>query len=212
MEDYGEILDAEGVSKLQTLTRLTRRMELLIDSLLHYSRLGRSELANFPIDLNVLAQEVRDLFKITSADGLDITINRLPTIVGDRSQIIELLTNLVSNAIKYNENSLKKIEIGCLDSEAAQCLQRERPQLDIRSGSQIIYVRDNGIGIDRSHFGDVFQIFKRLHTRDEYGGGTGAGLMIVKKIVDRHGGKIWIESTLGHGSTFYISVPESEKN
>ena len=212
MEDYGEILDAEGVSKLQTLTRLTRRMELLIDSLLHYSRLGRSELANFPIDLNVLAQEVRDLFKITSADGLDITINRLPTIVGDRSQISELLTNLVSNAIKYNENPLKKIEIGCLDSKAAQCLQRERPQLDIRSGSQIIYVRDNGIGIDRSHFGDVFQIFKRLHTRDEYGGGTGAGLMIVKKIVDRHGGKIWIESTLGHGTTFYVSVPAPEKN
>jgi two-component system, chemotaxis family, sensor kinase Cph1 len=213
IEDYGEILDAEGVSKLQTLTRLTRRMELLIDSLLHYSQLGRAELANVPIDLNVLAQEVVDLFKITTtADSLDITINLLPTIVGDRSQISELITNLVSNAIKYNDNPLKTIEIGCLDSDAAQCLQRERPQLDIPSGSQIIYVRDNGIGIDRSHFDDVFQIFKRLHTRDEYGGGTGAGLMIVKKIVDRHGGKIWIESTLGHGTTFYVSVPAPENN
>jgi len=207
MEDYGEILDAKGVSKLQTLTHLTRRMELLIDSLLHYSQLGRSELANLPIDLNVLAQEVRDLFKITSGDSLDIIINPLPTIVGDRSQISELLTNLVSNAIKYNENPFKKIEIGCLDSETAQELRRERPQLDIQSGSQIIYVRDNGIGIDRSHFDVVFQIFKRLHARDEYGGGTGAGLMIVKKIVDRHGGKIWIESTLGHGTTFYFLVP-----
>ena len=213
IEDYGEILDAEGVSKLQTLTRLTRRMELLIDSLLHYSQLGRAELANIPIDLNVLAQEVSDLFKITTtADSLDITINLLPTIVGDRSQISELITNLVSNAIKYNDNPLKTIEIGCLDSDAAQCLQREQPQLDILSGSQIIYVRDNGIGIDRSHFDDVFQIFKRLHTRDEYGGGTGAGLMIVKKIVDRHGGTIWIESTLGHGTTFYVSVPAPENN
>jgi len=213
MEDYGEILDAEGISKLQTLTRLTRRMELLIDSLLHYSRLGRSELANFPIDLNVLSQEVRDLFKITTGDGLDITINPLPTIVADRSQISELLTNLVSNAIKYNESPLKKIEIGCLDSDGAECLRRERPQLDIQSDSQIIYVRDNGIGIDRSHYSDVFQIFKRLHTHDEYGGGTGAGLMIVKKIVERHNGKIWIESTLGHGTTFYFSVPAaSAKN
>ena len=212
MEDYGEILDAEGISKLQTLTRLTRRMEVLIDSLLHYSQLGRSELANFPIDLNVLAREVRDLFKITTGNTSDIIINPLPTIVGDRSQIIELLTNLVSNAIKYNDNPLKKIEIGCLDSDAIQCLQRECPELDIQSGSQIIYVRDNGIGIDRSHFEDVFQIFKRLHTRDEYGGGTGAGLMIVKKIVERHGGKIWLESTLGDGSTFYFSVPASEKN
>jgi light-regulated signal transduction histidine kinase (bacteriophytochrome) len=212
MEDYGEILDAEGISKLQTLTRLTRRMELLIDSLLHYSQLGRAELANIPIDLNVLAQEVIDLFKITTtADSLDITINLLPTIVGDRSQMNELITNLVSNAIKYNDNPLKTIEIGCLDSDAAQCLQLEQPQLDIPSGSQIIYVRDNGIGIDRSHFDDVFQIFKRLHTRDEYGGGTGAGLMIAKKIVDRHGGKIWIESTLGHGTTFYVSVAEPEK-
>jgi chemotaxis family two-component system sensor kinase Cph1 len=212
MEDYGEILDAEGISKLQTLTRLTRRMELLIDSLLHYSQLGRSELANLPIDLNVLAREVRDLFKITTGNTSDIIINPLPTIVGDRSQIIELLTNLVSNAIKYNDNPLKKIEIGCLDSDALQYLQPERPQLDIRSGSQIIYVRDNGIGIDRSHFEDVFQIFKRLHTRDDYGGGTGAGLMIVKKIVDRHGGKIWIESTLGHGTTFYFSIPAPENN
>jgi len=213
MEDYGEILDAEGISKLQTLTRLTRRMELLIDSLLHYSRLGRAELANFPINLNVLAQEVRDLFKITTGDSLNIIINPLPTIVADRSQISELLTNLVSNSIKYNENPLKKIEIGCLDSDAAQCLRRERPQLDIQSGSQIIYVRDNGIGIDPSHFDVVFQIFKRLHARDEYGGGTGAGLMIVKKIVDRHNGKIWVESTLGHGTTFYFSIPAaSAKN
>jgi len=212
MEDYGEILDAEGISKLQTLTRLTRRMELLIDSLLHYSRLGRSELANLPINLNVLAQEVRHLFKITSGDDLDIIINPLPTIVGDRSQINELIINLVSNGIKYNENPHKKIEIGCLDADAAQCLRRERPKLDIQSGSQIIYVRDNGIGIDPSHFDDVFMIFKRLHTRDEYGGGTGAGLMIAKKIVDRHGGKIWIESILEHGTTFYFSVrPEAEK-
>jgi len=213
MEDYGEILDADGISKLQTLTRLTRRMELLIDSLLDYSRLGSSELANLPIDLTVLAQEVCDLFKITAGRALEVTLNPLPTIVGDRSQMNELLTNLVGNAIKYNENPLKKIEIGCLESEATHCLQRERPQLHIQSGSQIIYVRDNGIGIDPSHFAEVFQIFKRLHTRDEFGGGTGAGLMIVKKVVERHRGKIWIESTLGQGSTFYFSVPAaSEKN
>ncbi len=210
MEDYGKILDAAGISKLETLTRLTRRMELLIDSLLHYSRLGRSELANLPIDLNLIVQETVDLFKINVGDALEVSVNPLPTILGDRSQMNELLTNLVSNAIKYNNSPIKKIEIGCLEPEAAQQVLREvrrvKSNLDFQADSQIIYVRDNGIGIDTVHFDDVFHIFKRLHNRDEYGGGTGAGLMIAKKIVERHGGEIWVDSSLGHGSTFYFTV------
>jgi len=207
-------VDAAGISKLETLTRLTRRMELLIDSLLHYSRLGRSELANLPIDLNLIVQETVDLFKINVGDALEVSVNPLPTILGDRSQMNELLTNLVSNAIKYNNSPIKKIEIGCLEPEAAQQVLREvrrevrrvKSNLDFQADSQIIYVRDNGIGIDTVHFDDVFHIFKRLHNRDEYGGGTGAGLMIAKKIVERHGGEIWVDSSLGHGSTFYFTV------
>jgi len=208
MEDYGEILDEDGVSKLQTLMRLTRRMECLIDSLLHYSRLGRAELAADRIDLNLVVQEVVELFKMSAGDTLEVTVHPLPTIHGDRIQISELLTNLVSNAIKYNDQPIAKIEIGTLAADLVQRVRRERPQLDIQSTAQIIYVRDNGIGIDPQHFDDVFRIFKRLHVQDQYGGGTGAGLTIAQKIVERHGGKIWVESVLGEGSTFYFTVRE----
>ncbi len=214
MEDYGEILDREGVSKLETLLRLTSRMEHLIDSLLHYSRLGRSELSSSTIDLNLLVPDVVELFKITSGDALVVTVDRLPTIWGDRTQMSELFTNLISNAIKYNHNPIAKIEIGCLDPQSSQQKARELPQLDLRDAGWIVYVRDNGIGIDRIHLEDIFRIFKRLHVRDAYGGGTGAGLTIAQKIVERHGGKIWVESTPDLGSTFYFALRRmsSEKN
>ena len=206
MEDYGEILDSDGVSKLQTLIRLTRRMEHLIDSLLHYSRLGRSEIDLHQIDLNLLVPEVIELFTITSGNTLEITVHPLPSIWGDRTQMSELLTNLVSNAIKYNHQPIVKIEIGVLAPEIARQKYRDRLHHDLDDLAHLIYVRDNGIGIEQMHLEDVFRIFKRLHVRDEYGGGTGAGLTIAQKIVDRHGGKIWIESEVDRGSTFYFTL------
>jgi two-component system, chemotaxis family, sensor kinase Cph1 len=208
MEDYGDILDAEGASKLQTLVRLTRRMEYLIDSLLYYSRLGRSELATHSIDLNLLVQEVVELFKMSAGNTLEVIVHSLPMIQGDRTQMSELFTNLVSNAIKYNDNPVVKIEIGCLATDLVQHVGHEHLATDVRAAAQIIYVRDNGIGINPIHFDDIFRIFKRLHVQDEYGGGTGAGLTIAQKIVERHGGKMWVESDLGDGSTFYFTVRE----
>ncbi len=206
IEDYGEILDEEGVSKLETLIRLSRRMENLIDSLLHYSRLGRSEITPNPIDLNLLLQEVIALFKITAGDALAVSVEDLPTMCVDRTQMSELFTNLISNAIKYNHDRIVKIEIGTLDPNLAS--QKYGDRLDNRDGVTIFYVRDNGIGIAPNHLEDIFRIFKRLHVRDAYGGGTGAGLTIAQKIVERHGGKIWVESELGHGSTFYFSLQQ----
>jgi two-component system, chemotaxis family, sensor kinase Cph1 len=206
IEDYGEILDGSGVTKLETLILLTRRMENLIDSLLHYSRLGRTELAKAQIDLNLLVQEVVELFKITAGDGLEVTVSPLPAIWGDRTQISELFTNLVGNAIKYNNNAPVKIEIGVVDPALAARKYRDRLPLDLGDNTHVIYVRDNGIGIEPSHLDDIFRIFKRLHVRDEYGGGTGAGLTIAQKIVERHGGKIWVESEVGCGSTFYFAL------
>jgi two-component system, chemotaxis family, sensor kinase Cph1 len=206
MEDYGNVLDEEGVSKLQTLVRLTRRMECLIDSLLYYSRLGRSELATHPIDLNLLVQEVVELFKMSVGNTLEVMVHPLPTIRGDRVQMNELFTNFVSNAIKYNDHPVTEIEIGCLPPEKVQNIGLENPQLNLQGVTQVIYVRDNGIGIDTIHFDDIFRIFKRLHIQDEYGGGTGAGLTIAQKIVERHGGRIWVESSIGEGSTFFFTV------
>ena len=209
IEDYGEILDDDGVTKLETLIRLTRRMEHLIDSLLHYSRLGRAELAIDRVDLNLLVQEVVELFKITTDRVLDVTILPLPAIFGDRTQLSELFTNSIGNAIKYNKNSLVKIEIGVVDPAIAARKYRDRLPLELRDNAHILYVRDNGIGIDPIHWEDIFRIFKRLHVRDEYGGGTGAGLTIAQKIVERHGGKIWVESALRQGSTFYFALPQN---
>jgi two-component system, chemotaxis family, sensor kinase Cph1 len=207
LEDYENILDAEGVSKLKTLTRLTQRMQDLIDSLLHFSRLGRAELSWQSIDLNLLLWETTELFKITAGTGVEITVQPLPKISGDRTQLQELFTNLISNGIKYNKSSVKQIEIGVLAPDAAHRIQRKRPPQPSSAATHTIYVRDNGIGIDPIHQDDVFRIFKRLHTRNEYGDGTGAGLTIAQKIVERHGGQIWLDSSQEHGTTFYFTLP-----
>ncbi|TAE07209.1 MAG: GAF domain-containing protein [Oscillatoriales cyanobacterium] len=203
IEDYGEVLHEDGIAKLQTLVRLTQRMEDLINSLLHYSRLGRSELSRQPTNLNDLVRQSIDILKIGGPpQAIEFRTQSLPTVACDRTQVSELFLNLISNAIKYNNKTEKWVEIGLIESEAASS---KDPSL------YTFYVRDNGIGIPQQHLERVFQIFKRLHAQDEYGGGTGAGLTIVQKIVDRHGGKIWVESTPGEGSTFYFTLSAAVK-
>jgi two-component system, chemotaxis family, sensor kinase Cph1 len=199
MEDYADVLNSSGIAKLQTLVRLTQRMEDLINSLLHYSRLGRTELLRQPTNLNDMAWQVVDTLKISQPqEAIEFRIPQpLPTIGCDRTLVNELFTNLISNAIKYNDKTEKWVEIGFTESETAQ---------NQDSSSYIFYIRDNGIGIPQQHLERIFQIFKRLHAQDEYGGGTGAGLTIVQKIVERHGGKIWVKSTLDEGSTFYFTL------
>jgi two-component system, chemotaxis family, sensor kinase Cph1 len=195
LEDYGNILSEDGIGKLQTLMRLTRRMEDLIESLLHYSRLGRSELVLQQTDLNKLVNEVLEVFKIgLPKSGVEISIPRpLPTVYCDRVQMSELFSNLISNAVKYNENSRKLIEIGYLEAKEPE------------QSTPIFYIKDNGIGIREKHLESIFRIFKRLHPASKYGGGTGAGLTIAKKIIERHNGRIWVESVYGEGSTFYFN-------
>ena len=194
LEDYADKLDGEGRSKLETLTRLTRRMETLIDSLLHFSRLGRVDLAIDDVDLNGVVGEVLENLGISvEQSGLEVRIPRpLPVVRADRARVGEIFHNLVVNAMKYNDKERKWVEIGFLDSTDGE--------------PPVFYVRDNGIGIQEKHFDSVFRIFKRLHARDKFGGGTGAGLTIVKKIVERHSGKIWVESTYGGGTAFYFTL------
>ncbi|NJL63813.1 MAG: GAF domain-containing protein [Methylacidiphilales bacterium] len=207
MEDYAEVLDENGFSKLQTLLRLTQKMEDLIDSLLHFSRLGRAELSRQRINLNELLQSVIDVININYQESLvDIIIPQiLPDVIGDRIQIHELFTNLVTNAIKYNSKANKWVEIGCIDADETA----ETASFDENSQQKLkmFYVKDNGIGIPEKHYDTIFRIFKRLHGQKDYGGGTGAGLTIAKKIVERHGGKISVESIVGQGTTFLFSLP-----
>ncbi|MFN6518629.1 MAG: ATP-binding protein [Nostoc sp. CreGUA01] len=194
IEDYGEILNEEGREKLKTLIRLTQRMEDLIDSLLYFSRLGRVDLSIQDTDINSVVGRNLDLLSARIEEmGVEIRIPRpLPTVYCDRVQVGEVFNNLIANAIKYNDKPEKWIEIGYIEAASPAPLT--------------FYVRDNGIGIREKHFEAIFRIFKRLHGPSKYGGGTGAGLTITKKIVERHGGKIWVESTYGEGSIFYFTL------
>jgi len=196
IEDYGEILDEDGQSKLRTLIRLTQRMEDLIDSLLHFARLGRIDFSMQLTDLNKILDNILDLLSARiEQENIEILIPKpLPTIYGDYVQITEVFNNLVANAIKYNDKDQRWIEIGYI--EDTKPLQ--------------FYVKDNGIGIKNKHFDTIFRIFKRLHGHNKYGGGTGAGLSIVQKIVEKHGGKIWVESIYGQGTTFYFTLQSNE--
>jgi light-regulated signal transduction histidine kinase (bacteriophytochrome) len=181
-------------------------MEDLINSLLHYSRLGRAELQMLPIDLNSLVAGVLDILEISErGKQVQFEISRpLPVINCDRTQVSELFTNLISNGIKYNQKLEKIIEIGYL-APGESTIQNMRNS-QVSQTKNIFYVRDNGIGIREKHLESIFRIFKRLHGQKKYGGGTGAGLTIAHKIVERHGGEIWVESQYNQGSTFYFTL------
>ncbi len=191
LEDYAHVLDEDGIDYLQTVVFLSQRMETLINALLRLSVLGQAELQRQPTNLNELLEGAIAVFYASYPQAnLEILINRdLPTIECDPVLVGEVFSNLIINAFKYNNKAEKQIEIGFL--EEAQ--------------SPIFFIRDNGIGIPEHHHQTIFRLFKRLHSQEKYGGGTGAGLAIAKKIVERHGGQIWVESTLGVGSTFYLT-------
>jgi chemotaxis family two-component system sensor kinase Cph1 len=201
LEDYADRLDAEGVERLESLGRLSRRLEALVESMFRYSRLGRAELARDEVDLNVLVEETVDLHRIMLEEsGATVAVPRpLPAVRGDRAQLGQLLANLVTNAAKYNAKPLKSIEVGCREPAGGDGGPRRSPEF---------YVKDDGIGIPEKHHQAVFRLFKRLHGRDKFGGGTGAGLAFCKKIVERHGGAIWVESSPGGGAMFVFTLGE----
>lgn len=201
MEDYGDKLDAEGKDRLVTLGRLTQRMEKLIDSLLEYSRAGRVHLAIAETDLNDVVHDVLESLNFSLKErGVEVRVPEpLPTVACDRVRTTEVFRNLVTNAMKYNDKPRKIIEIGVRppSAEDAEGAAARGP---------VLYVRDNGIGIREKHLDKVFQMFRRLHGQDKYGGGTGVGLALVKKVLERQGGRIWVESVFGEGATFYFTV------
>ena len=197
-DDYADKIDDDGKDLLSTIMRLSQRMEVLLDELLYFSRIGRAELAFKHIDLNKVIEEIRETIDpmMNEQNAKVKVLEPLPVIECDVVRVRELFRNLITNAIKYNDKEEKVIEIGF----------RKPVPKDNTPASYVFFVRDNGIGIQDKHQGLVFKIFKRLHGKTEFGGGTGSGLTICKKIVERHNGKIWIESVFGEGTTFLFTL------
>ncbi len=214
-EDYADKLDEEGRTHLAAMQRLTQRMETLLDSLLHFSRLGRVE---FPVTETNLDDVVTRALEMVGArlqeTGVEVRIQRpLGRARCNGERFTEVFSNLLTNAAKYNDKADKRIEVGSAHPDAyagsrgsASVLHQP---LASRLQSPVFYVRDNGIGIAAEQIPHIFQIFRRLHGHDAYGGGTGVGLTLVKRIIERHGGRIWVESTPGEGTTvFFTLAPE----
>ncbi|BAY99192.1 multi-sensor signal transduction histidine kinase [Tolypothrix tenuis PCC 7101] len=200
IEDYAHVLDAEGIEYIETVVTLSVRMEALINALLRLAQLGKAQLRAKATDINELINQVIDIFYASRqySQVLDIRIPRpLPTISCDAVLVNEVFSNLVGNALKYNDKAEQWVEIGYLDAAQQQTGENSAP---------VFYVRDNGIGIPEHHRETIFRLFKRLHSQEKFGGGVGAGLAIVKKIIELHNGQIWLESNVGLGSTFYFTL------
>ena len=203
LEDHADVLNADAQQRCQTIIRLSRHMETLLDALLYFSRVGRSELAVGPIDLDSVLGDVLESLDIGLKErGVLVHVPQIfPTVVCDRTRVGEIFRNLITNAMKYNDKSERWIEIGYLEGQSDGALAQTSP---------VFFVRDNGIGIQEKHLNSIFRIFKRLHGRDKFGGGTGAGLTMTKKMIERHGGRIWVESIHGEGTTFYFTLEKSQ--
>jgi len=187
--DYADKFDDDGKEQMRLLIGRVRRMDQLIDGILQYSRVGRIKEERVAVPLNPMLTEVIDL--LAPPPHIQITVSALPTVVAERTRIQQLFQNLISNAIRYNDKPQGRIEVG---AEAVD-------------GMLHFHVRDNGPGIDPRHWERIFQLFQTLQPRDR-SESTGIGLALVKKIVEMYGGRVWVESTLGEGSTFYFSLPK----
>jgi PAS domain S-box-containing protein len=172
----------------------TVRMACLIDGLLAYSRVDRRGGDFYPVECaQVLEAALQNLAATIQETGAVVTQDALPAVHGDASQLVSLFQNLVNNSLKFRREAPPRIHVSAE-----------------RQGAEWHFaVRDNGIGIDPQFFGKLFRVFQRLHTRSQYPG-TGIGLALCKKIVERHGGRIWVESALGEGTTFYFSLLDAQ--
>ena len=195
-EDFGERMDPEALRKLDTITALSGRVDFLIEALLHYSEVGRMEVkVAFTALDRLLDEALQGLETLLTDNRVQVRRPRpLPTLQCDPVLTREVFANLLTNAVKYTPQADKQIEITWREG---------RPEANERG--PVISVRDNGIGIRPKYHEEIFQIFRRLHARDQYSG-SGVGLAIVKNVVERHGGRVWVESDLGQGAAFHFTL------
>jgi signal transduction histidine kinase len=192
----GAVLDEKSRHYLAVIAEGARRMGCLIDDLLSFSRMSRTELAESAVDLAKLVREVQQE-AAREATGRDIewVLRPLPAVRGDGALLRVAFWNLLSNAVKYSSRTRSaRIEVGC------------RP---VENGLVVVFVRDNGVGFDMKYASKLFGVFQRLHRAEEFEG-TGIGLATVRQIVNRHGGEVWAESVTGQGATFFLSLAQAE--
>jgi signal transduction histidine kinase len=193
---YRGKLDDDADEFIGYMVEGVRRMQALIDDLLQYSRVGTRGREPEPTDVGgALAQALRNLGRTLKEAGARIEAARMPTVTADEGQLVQLFQNLIGNAVKFHGEEPPRVRV-----EAQR-----------RNGEWEFAVTDNGIGIEPDYGEQIFEIFQRLHGRDEFAG-TGIGLAICRKIVDRHGGRIWVESTPGRGSTFRFTIPSESSD
>jgi light-regulated signal transduction histidine kinase (bacteriophytochrome) len=188
---YKGKLDGDADDFINYAVDGANRMQILINDLLAYSRVGRrgKEFKEVSCEI-VLDQAMSNLQNLIEQSGAVVTRSQLPGVKGDDIQLTQLFQNLIGNAIKFSRDRAPRIHVAA----------------EQRGDDWVFFVRDNGIGIEPEYFERIFSIFQRLHDREKYPG-TGIGLAICKKVVERHGGKIWVESEPGSGSTFYFTIP-----
>ncbi len=193
-EDYEGELDAEGKRIIRNIISNAKMMGQLIDDLLSFSRLGKKELVRTPIDMqSLVATVVKELLQNVPENKYNIQIGLLPRINADQLMLRQALINIIGNAIKYSSKKANpEIEIGFKDEGA----------------NIVYYVKDNGAGFDMAYAGKLFGVFQRLHSQEEFEG-TGVGLALVKRIIDKHKGEIWAEGLENVGATFYFSLPKN---
>jgi signal transduction histidine kinase len=226
-KDAGPSLSEKDLGRLTMISQSAKRMGDLIDDLLEFSRVGRSEMQKADVNLDELVRETLGDFQAeTKERNIVWKIHPLPVVQADRALLRMVLVNLISNAVKFTGTRAEaKIEIGCAPAGVAeantvdgqtqpgtmsaqpplQCTAaRRRPGGD---GETVIFIRDNGAGFDPRYAGKLFGVFERLHSRDEFEG-TGIGLANVQRIIQRHGGRAWAKGVVDGGATFYFSIPK----
>jgi len=188
---YGDRLDGDAREFMDFIVDGAARMKQLIEDLLSYSRVGKRGESFEPTDCDAaLTKALANLRTAIDDSAAVVTHDALPTVDADGRQLMQLFQNLIGNALKFKGSEPPRIHVGAIEDKSGWTFT----------------VADNGIGIDPQYFERIFMVFQRLHNKTEYAG-TGIGLAICKKVVDRHGGRIWVESQPAQGSTFYFSFP-----
>ena len=197
LEDYGEVLDEQGKGYLERLIKTAEQMSVLFDELLKFARSSQQQINRSQVDFDPMVRQIVKEFQAEAgARPIEWLLTPLPAVLGDALMLRQVWVNLIGNAFKYTR-------------------QQANPRIEIlqenRNGEHIFSVRDNGVGFDMRYAEKLFNIFQRLHSVAEFEG-TGVGLALVRRIIERHGGRVWAESTPGNGAVFHFSLPREQES